>query len=651
MTAAVAQSLSSLLQRTTIEDHEAVLKSCNAVLAKSKSDTRAQHVKAVALLKLDRYEDCLRVFEDAGDALKQSAGLEYAYALYKCGKPEDAITIVSQLGAGRGAQHLEAQAAYRAERFHRTAEIYEDLREEHVSMSNEENDLRINSWAADAQLQWKGQSDSVHHTKATRDDLEAFETAFNAACLSLAKGEFGQAEILLTRAKELCRTSEDLTAEDKEAELVPILVQQLYVLNKQGKQAEAQALLEEISISNISDLSTKKITQNNVILTQQTSPNPYVLYKALNASPTPVDNDKLFEFQNNILVGNTHTADLLVRKYDGIIRSTSKALSQSPCPSVSPSVNLLAVYNAAAHAQGQTGALALKAICPLLERRPKDLGLALTAVQLYASTGNTTAAIHTLEAFLRGLEESISEDDKDARFNPGLLSVLVSLYKREGRTAHIRSELAKAAAHWRDRSEPCISLLQAAGTSLLHSSDRADLEMAGTLFRSLHQRQADDLFATAGYVASQAVINYASIENQVDQLPSVSDLVADVDVDALEQTGILPSPGSVAAAAAVIAGARGKRPAAPGDEKSAKRVRKSRLPKEYDPAKTPDPERWLPLRDRSTYRPKGRKGKQRAADRMQGGVVSEKVEEVATTVKSSGGGGGGGQKKKKKGKR
>lgn len=86
-------------------------------------------------------------------------------------------------------------------------------------------------------------------------------------------------------------------------------------------------------------------------------------------------------------------------------------------------------------------------------------------------------------------------------------------------------------------------------------------------------------------------------------------------------------------------------------------MRKSRLPKDYDPAKTPDPERWLPLKDRSSYRPKGKKGRQKAAEKTQGGVGGEKSGEV-----KAGGGegvikaaekkpGGGPAKGKKKGKK
>lgn len=106
----MSKTLSALLQRTTIEDDDEVLQACNAVLATSKGDLQAQHVKVVALLKLDRFEDSLRVFEEGGDALKSRASLEWAYALYKVGKLNEAADIAAKTPAGRGAKHVEAQA-------------------------------------------------------------------------------------------------------------------------------------------------------------------------------------------------------------------------------------------------------------------------------------------------------------------------------------------------------------------------------------------------------------------------------------------------------------------------------------------------------------------------------------------------------------
>lgn len=254
-----------------------------------------------------------------------------------------------------------------------------------------------------------------------------------------------------------------------------------------------------------------------------------------------------------------------------------------------------------------------------------------------------------MERTLRSLEGS----NDSVRFNPGLLSVLVSLYQREGRAVQIRTTLAQAASYWRTKPEPPASLLRAAAASLLHSEDHTDLATASDLFRTLHQQDPNDRVAIAGYVASQATLDYAQIESELDRLPAVSDLIADVDISALESAGISPSASSVAAAAAAFAGAR-KRTAASADDRANKRVRKSRLPKDFDPAKKPDPERWLPVRDRSSYRPKGKKGKQRAAALTQGGPVNEKAEESPAQQQQKPGGGGGGsnaKKNKKKGKR
>lgn len=110
MAASTVQSLRTLLQRSSIDDHEEVLKACNEVLKKSKSDIQAQQTKVVALVKLDRYEDALRVFEEAGDALKDKATLAYAYALYKCGRLKEAAEAAARSADGRGAKHVEAQA-------------------------------------------------------------------------------------------------------------------------------------------------------------------------------------------------------------------------------------------------------------------------------------------------------------------------------------------------------------------------------------------------------------------------------------------------------------------------------------------------------------------------------------------------------------
>lgn len=198
-----APTLSALLGRSDITDHDEVLKAANAALKKSKTDVEAQHVRVVALLKLDRYDDALRTLVDGGDSLRERALIESAYALYKTGKLEEAVGVAQQglKSKDRGLLHVLAQTSYRLEDFKTAADVYKGLSSRIEEAEYEESDLRVNGGAIDAQLEWKGLGYLVSKKKPGREDLEAFETAFNAACGSIARGELAQGEVLLTRAK------------------------------------------------------------------------------------------------------------------------------------------------------------------------------------------------------------------------------------------------------------------------------------------------------------------------------------------------------------------------------------------------------------------------------------------------------------------
>lgn len=147
-------TLTSLLRDSSITDHDEILKASNAVLKTSKGNTEALHTRVVALLKLDRFEDALRAMDDGGDKLAAKCVLEKAYALYKTGQLTEAATLVANAKGTdeRALKHVQAQVAYRDERFEEAANIYIALSRKHGGVDFEENDLRINGLAADAQL-------------------------------------------------------------------------------------------------------------------------------------------------------------------------------------------------------------------------------------------------------------------------------------------------------------------------------------------------------------------------------------------------------------------------------------------------------------------------------------------------------------------
>ena len=323
--ASMASALAYLLKKTEIEDHDEVLSSAEAALKQTKGDLEAQHVKAVALLNLDRYPEAVQAIEAGGEKLKQKAGLEYAYALYKSGKPAEAAEIAAK-GIQRGYNHVEAQARYRTEDFERAAELYRQLSARQTE--DVEADLRVNSAAVDVQLEWLGKGDLVFKKKPEREDMEAFETAYNAACGSIARGELGQGEVLLKRARGLVESADDLTEEDKEIELLPISVQQIYVLTKLGRQEEAEKLAQSIGEATFPDPSSKLIARVNGIATTGAPSNPFLAQRLLAYDLETLKPDYPFAYQTAILEQNRSALDLQAAKFGGVVKSTAKELSQ-----------------------------------------------------------------------------------------------------------------------------------------------------------------------------------------------------------------------------------------------------------------------------------------------------------------------------------
>ena len=409
-------------------------------------------------------------------------------------------------------------------------------------------------------------------------------------------------------------------------------------------------------LSRAPDSSTRTIAQSNI---SNTSSNPYEAQKLLKSVPAVAGNDRLFEFQSSVLKRNKYITELQAQKFDGVQRAAERGLPKDGPPSSATDKVQLGVLNAFGAAELSPDKEALRRILPLLETRPNDVGLLLTIIQLYIQLQNPAPALTLLEAFFKRLESATVHDYADVRYAPGLVALAVALYRLQGRQSAVRSELAKAVAHWQGTAASAggaaDSLLREAGFELLHSSKPSDLAAAGRAFEDLSAKHPGDQAVAAGLVASFATSDFDKVEPHLEGLTSIEKLTAGIDVSALLDGGVATLPATLASAKAK------KRALEDGTAETkppaAKKPRKRRLPKDYEEGKKPDPERWLPLRDRSSYRPKGKKGKRRAAEATQGGVVrEEETLELAggagsVKVEKAPAGGGAAGKKKKKGKK
>ena len=645
--------LSALLRRTHLDSHEEILKSANAALKKSKTDSTAQYARIIALLKLDCFDDTVRAFEEAGSSLASTARLEYAYALYKAGSLEKAETIAAQGGDGRGLKHVLAQVTYRLEKFDQSAAIYSELADGSPASVSEGNDLRINSAAVNAQLEWQGKGSKVKKKKPSREDLETFESTFNVACAAIARGELAQGQVLLRRAKDLCAASEELTDEEKKAEIGPILAQMVYVCARLERWEEASKIKDEIGDVDIGDEATNWITRVNDLVaeSEEEGKKTFLKHRVFHSRPKLEKNERLFDFQAGLLNQDEDIINLFSAKYPGVKRSTTSYLSRQETPTTSALYNSISVLNAAAHAKDYTIKGALKVVLPLLEKRPSDVGLLLTVIQLYLLTNNHGSAITLLERFFSHLEESQSTKNTDVRFAPGLVGVLVSLYAKDGRKSHVKIELAKAAAYWRNRRKQdaevnvSVPLLRAAGITLLESGDTEDAMQAGEIFKDLYDIDGKDRASTAGLIASYAITDPSQIpQSSLSSLAPAARLVLDIDALALEEAG-------VAKQSTLATTKESNKRSATELKRPKKKIRKSRMPKDFVQGKKMDEERWLPMRDRSYWRPKGKKGKKKAEGLTQGGVEDVKTPAEPMKIQSGGVGAKGKKKKGKSGKR
>lgn len=376
-------------------------------------------------------------------------------------------------------------------------------------------------------------------------------------------------------------------------------------------------------------------------------------------------NSKFFKHQEVSVLRNKAAIDLQCYKRRAVKNRTAHLIKENPKPSTDLDKVTWGYLNAAAKARSQADNEALAKILETLEKRPYDVGLLLTVVHFYVQAKKYDSAIDVLHRFFKYVEEVGASDYKDVRYAPGLVALAVALYRTQNRKRDIRDELGRAAAYWQSiPKNSSTTLLREAGVELLHSSKPSDLSTAGAAFERLVSQDHDDKIAHAGLIASFATTDYAKIEPHLSSLNSIEKLTAGIDVSTLLEAGVpaFPAPATPSHAkkrkaddsetpAAEVTGTKPTTAQASTSEK--KKKKKPRLGKNYDPNVKPDPERWLPVRDRSNYRPKGKKGKKKVAESTQGGFSTNDSE----TLNLAGGAGqikvekapqsGGGGKKKK----
>eukprot|EP00092_Neocalanus_flemingeri_P002840 GFUD01003038.1.p1 GENE.GFUD01003038.1~~GFUD01003038.1.p1 ORF type:complete len:670 (+),score=255.64 GFUD01003038.1:44-2053(+) len=569
------------------EDYEKAIKVCNKLLNLDQSDSTAFHCKIVAMVQAGKFTDCLKQLENSKYDLDLQ--FEAAYCHYRLNDPHKAMKVLDGVIVPQ-VKHseLRAQVLYRLEQYENCFSVYRDI----IKSSDDkyETERKTNLSAVTAQLGDKA--------KMVVDETDTFEQRYNAGCNYASVGDYEKAEKVLVQAEKAARNflEEDEAGEDEILEETGIIKVQLgFVMQKQGRDKEAQTIYNQVLKNKPSDIGLVAVASNN-LLTINKDQNIFDSKKRIKSATVEGLELKLTSKQRGAIARNNALLAMFTAQVD-----LCKELVSSLDSATVPDKDLIiagALSKAGKHSE---------AVSTLMTRTNPDHPLTLlTCGQIQLTAGQLAEATDTL-----------SQLTPDWKYRVGVLSTLVCLHlAMDDRQA--AAELLKAAVEWNKKSGSAKSSGMAIvwrKTAEFHLKS-GEAQVAAESLEEL-QKLEPGLSTLAQLVLAYARFDLTKALAVSKKLPPFS--AGSVEVDSLES-------GSWAMGAKQF-----KKTPRPGGEKTPKtgtddamlvnkkkkQKKKKRLPKNYNPNTDPDPERWLPKRERTglKYMPgyrKPRKDKRKA---------------------------------------
>ncbi|XP_073407454.1 signal recognition particle subunit SRP72 isoform X3 [Dendrobates tinctorius] len=428
------------------------------------------------------------------------------------------------------------------------------------------------------------------------DDLglqeTTYELCYNAACSLIGQGRFGDAMEKLREAENLCRQSisedTDLTEEDVDAELTIIHGQMAYVMQLQGSIEDALQLYNQIIKLKPTDVGLLAVVANNII-TVNKDQNVFDSKKKVKLSNAEGVEHKLAKRQLQAIEFNKALLSMYTNQAEQCRKLSTSLQAQNP-------EDLLPVLIQAAQlCREKQHAKAIDLLQEFADQNPAHAPqIKLTMAQLKLSQGNVTKACMIMKTI------------KELEHRPGLVSALVTMHSHD-EDIDSAIEVFNQAISWYQAKQPnspahLALIREASNFKLKHGRKKEainDLEQ-------LWKQNPKDTHTLAQLISAYSLVDANKAKVLSEHLPSSDTMHLKVDVDALENstgaTFIRKKAAKVAAEQAKVQGQV--------EIKKKRKKKKGKLPKNYDPKVAPDPERWLPMRERSYYRGK-KKGKKK----------------------------------------
>eukprot|EP01116_Phalansterium_solitarium_P012259 TRINITY_DN28393_c0_g1_i1.p1 TRINITY_DN28393_c0_g1~~TRINITY_DN28393_c0_g1_i1.p1 ORF type:complete len:671 (-),score=327.00 TRINITY_DN28393_c0_g1_i1:85-2097(-) len=595
-------------------DFNGAVSVCEKVLKIDPNDKDAFECKLVALIKADKYDEALRTLKENAKLAGQYV-FEHAYCLYHTRQLSEAAALLAAVPAPKPPRvlQLEAQLYYRMEDYAKAVKVYEQLFKEHqVSSATFKTNL-VAAYVSAGAFQELGKLIGSNLKSA-----ETYEFAYNAACGAIEQGDLQTAAAHLQLALRVCQESlqaEGASDEEVNDELAIIQTQLAYVHQVRGNTDEALRLYNAVLKNKPSDESVTAVASNNVVAIKR----DHGLFDSFNKlkQATSAHVEQKLSSQQKKVIGYNRCLLLLLMSKPEQCRELLHALEAQ-----FSGWDALTMVEAALLVKEKKSAQGEALLQSFVNEHAADSQRAqLSLAQLHLQGGDKKAAIDVLERVVA------------LRNKPGLVATLVTLYEQLGDIdSAIRVYDAYTASLAAGDRECYLKALQgAADFKLQHDRFR---EAAASLERIVALRPTD-LHALPSLVIACSQFDHKLADKYAAMIPkSAVDLGGPpVDVDALEALSVSKLAPSRSAKkeelAALTDKAEGGKPAKV-DKQKKKKKKKIRLPKNYDPnGPPPDPERWLPMRERAAARRRQARNKGAAMKGFQGSAPEKEKKSVA----------------------
>ncbi|XP_077992578.1 signal recognition particle subunit SRP72-like [Glandiceps talaboti] len=577
-------------------DYSRGFKIANRILKESPGDEKAFHCKIVCLILQSEFKQALKTINE-NPKLSSDLVFEKAYCQYRLNQIKQALTTIKTVpNPDIRLKELLGQVLYRLENYQECMNVYRDVIKNTSDDYEEERQTNLSAVIAAAQI-W---GDTEIEDLGLEEDT--YELCYNKACLLLGHGKIKEAKAKLEKAQELCRESfeddPDMTEEDIEAELGVIKVQLAYVLQQQGKSDAALKLYNHVVKSRPSDIGLLGVACNNIV-TINKDQNVFDSKKKMKSATADGLVHKLTEQQRTTIAFNQCLLLMYTNQSEAFKRLIKTLQTKYPDSDV-PYLIETAQLCREKHAN--------KAIQQLQkyvdDHSDVSLRITLLLAQLHLVQGNTGQGCEVL----RSIEE--------LQHQPGMVSALVSLYvSLEDIDTCI--EILDSAVEYYRKNQSSDKILHAllkenADFKLKHGRSQQAVEM----LEDLRSASPGDIRTLAQLISAYAQFNPKKAQELSEELPSIAESSENLDLEKLENSPYLFGSKHLKKAAKVPEKPETteKKPVHQDlIQKKKKKKRRGKLPKSYDAGVDPDPERWLPRRERSYH--KGRK-----KDKKGGGV-------------------------------